>query len=69
MAIVSLLAIPTTRVCSADVSLGGFGSYLDTEDVGEGYGGGLRLKYDLMEYVGMDLRALKRRMKDSCSDS
>jgi hypothetical protein len=37
------------RVMGADVSMGVMGSYLDTDDLGEAYGGGLRLKYDLVE--------------------
>ena len=37
--------------------VGFFGSYWDTEDLGPGYGGGLKFKADLVEYVAVELRA------------
>jgi hypothetical protein len=52
------------EVQAADVNLGGFGSYLDTEDLGESWGGGLRIKYDLIEYVGFDIRGSFARIQD-----
>jgi hypothetical protein len=53
------------RAAAADVSLGAFGSFLDTEDLGEAWGGGLRLKYDLIEHIGFDLRAGFTRIDDA----
>lgn len=52
------------RVLGADVSMGVMGSYLDTDDMGEAYGGGVRLKYDLVEYVGLDFRGSMLRLQD-----
>ncbi|MGA1236545.1 MAG: hypothetical protein ACO34E_06725 [Limisphaerales bacterium] len=52
------------RVRGADVSMGLMGSYLDTDDLGEAYGGGIRLKYDLVEYVGLDFRGSMLRLQD-----
>jgi hypothetical protein len=55
----TLVVLPgaVDRCRAADVSFGGFGSYFDIKDYEESYGGGLRLKYDLVEYIGFDLRA------------
>jgi hypothetical protein len=52
------------RLAAADASLGGMGSYLDTDGLGEAWGGGLRLKYDLVEYLGFDLRGSFLRLGD-----
>jgi opacity protein-like surface antigen len=59
-----LLGSGAERVSGADVSVGAVGTYLDTEDLGKAYGGGVRLKYDLIEYVGMDFRASMVRLQD-----
>jgi opacity protein-like surface antigen len=48
---------------AADVSVGGFGTYLDTKDYEEAWGGGLRLKYDLVEYIGLDFRGSMVRLQ------
>jgi len=53
------------RATAADVSVGGFGSYLNTDDLGETWGGGLRVKYDLTEYVGFDVRGSFARIGDA----
>lgn len=37
--------------------VGVFGSYLDAKDPGPGYGGGIKFKADLAEYLGAEVRA------------
>jgi opacity protein-like surface antigen len=56
---------PGVRLVAADISLGAMGSYLDTDSAGEAWGGGLRLKYDLTEYIGMDFRGSFLRLEGS----
>jgi len=51
------LTVLSPRVMAVDASFGLLGSYLAGEDLGDGYGGGIRLKYDLFEYLAMDYRA------------
>jgi len=51
------------RSQAADISVGGFGTYLDTDDYDEAWGGGLRLKYDLVEYVALDFRGSMVRLQ------
>ena len=41
----------------ASGGVGVFGSYLDSDDLGPGYGGGIKFKADLAEYFALDLRA------------
>jgi len=53
----------SNRAQAADVSVGGFGTYLDPKDYDESWGGGLRLKYDLVEYIAFDLRASMVRVR------
>jgi len=62
--VAGLLSLSAGRSSAADVSIGALGSYLDTKDLGKAYGGGLRLKYDLIEYVGLDFRASMVRLQD-----
>jgi opacity protein-like surface antigen len=59
----SLLPGVLSRAQAADVSFGGFGTYLDPKDYDESWGGGLRLKYDLVEYIAFDLRASMVRVR------
>ncbi len=59
LALLSLTLLPgaINRPQAADVSVGGFASYFDMDDFEESWGGGLRHKYDLIEYIAFDLRA------------
>ena len=46
-----------TGVALADNGLGIFGTYWDTEDLGGGFGGGIKFRGDLGDLFGVDLRA------------
>lgn len=44
-------------VASAGSGVGVFGSYLDAKDPGPGFGGGIKFKTDLVDYLGVEARA------------
>ena len=44
-------------VASAAGGVGVFGSYWDADDPGPGYGGGLKFKAELVDYLAVELRA------------
>ncbi|HHX97777.1 MAG: outer membrane beta-barrel protein [Kiritimatiellia bacterium] len=46
-----------TGVALADNGLGIFGTYWDTEDLGGGFGGGIKFRGNLGDLFGVDLRA------------
>ncbi len=46
-----------TMVAAAGSGVGVFGSYGDTDDLGPGFGGGLKFKSDLSPYFGIEVRA------------
>ena len=56
--LVMLMAIGVGAVAAtAGGSLGVFGSYLDSKDMGAGYGGGLKFKAELAKYFAVEARA------------
>ena len=55
-----LVSLAALFVCAAAASAGGvgvFGSYLDSDDMGPGYGGGIKLKTELADYFAIEVRA------------
>ena len=56
--IVALLALAfSAGAALATGGVGVFGSYLDSEDLGPGFGGGIKFKADLAEFFAVDFRA------------
>lgn len=55
LAVLAVLALAATSASAAG-GLGLFGSYIDSEDPGTAYGGGLKFKFDLGEPLAFELR-------------
>ena len=55
--LVMLMAIGLGAVAATAGGVGVFGSYWDTEDLGPGFGGGLKFKADIAEYFAVEFRA------------
>jgi opacity protein-like surface antigen len=55
--VLAVLAVLVLGAASASAGgLGVFGSYIDTEDPGTAYGGGLKFKFDVGEMLAVELR-------------
>jgi hypothetical protein len=55
--LVMLMAIGLSAVAASASGVGVFGAYLNSDDMGAGYGGGLKFKADLAEYFAVEVRA------------
>lgn len=49
-------ALNSARAEAVGADLGIFGSYLDSDDFKEAYGGGAKLKFNLVEFFALDIR-------------
>ena len=47
------------------IELGAFGSSLDSDDLGQGYGGGAKLEFNLIDWLSVDGRASYLRFADT----
>ena len=56
LVILAVLGLGTAAACASGVGV--FGSYWDTDDLGPGFGGGVKFKADLAEYFAA--RTVKR---------
>lgn len=55
--LVLLIALLLGAIAASASGVGVFGSYLDAEDPGPGYGGGLKFKADIAEFFAVEARA------------
>ena len=55
LVILAVLGLGTAAACASGVGV--FGSYWDTDDLGPGFGGGVKFKADLAEYFAAEFRA------------
>jgi len=55
--LVLLMAIGLSAVAASASGVGVFGSYLDGDDSGPGFGGGIKFKADLAEFFAVEARA------------
>lgn len=55
--LVLLIALLLGAVAASASGVGVFGSYLDAEDPGPGFGGGLKFKADIAEFFAVEARA------------
>ena len=55
--LVLLIALLIGAVAASAGGVGVFGSYLDAEDPGPGFGGGLKIKADIAEFFAVEARA------------
>jgi hypothetical protein len=71
---IGLMLLAATGLCLAGcahgsgVELGVFGSSLDSDDLGEGYGGGAKLELNPIDLVSVDARASWLRFSDTDID-
>ncbi len=47
------------------IEMGAFGSSLDSDDLGQGYGGGVKLEFNLIDWISVDGRASYIRFADT----
>lgn len=52
-----LIVVGVSAGVASAAGVGVFGSYWDTDDLGPGYGGGLKFNADLADYLAVELRA------------
>ena len=55
--LIMLIVVGVSAGVASAAGVGVFGSYWDTDDLGRGYGGGLKFNADLADYLAVELRA------------
>ena len=55
--LVMLAAVVIGTVAASASGVGVFGTYWDTDDLGPGFGGGVKFKADLAEFFAIEFRA------------